>query len=106
MSFFHRISSFLEVKSNTKFYSDRTADRWGNHDIFPIPLEQRHYTARSYWTYWIVAGICIGTWTFGSSLIAAGLTAGQAVGAVLIGATMASSLAYFCGQAGRDMHLG
>lgn len=106
MSWLHKTIRALEVKPEKGSYNNRAADRWGNHDIFPIPSEHRHYTARSYWALWIVSGITAATWSFGSSLLASGLTAGQSVGAVIIGATFASTLAYVCGRPGIRMHLG
>lgn len=106
MSFLRKAVTAVEVKRDKGYYADREADKWGNYDLFPILAEHRHYTARSYWAYWIVAGVTASTWSFGSSLLSAGLTAGEAIGAVIIGATFSSILAFFCGQPGRNMHLG
>jgi cytosine/uracil/thiamine/allantoin permease len=82
-------------------YSSTVSSRWGNRNIFPIILEQQNYTAIAFWSYWIIAGISIGCWTYESSIITTDLSSSQA-----IGASFPSILAYLCGEAGLTMHLG
>ena len=53
-----------------------------------------------------ISGICISSYTLGSSMIGIGLTAGQAVGAVLIATACSSTLSYFTGQMGRIHRVG
>lgn len=51
-------------------------------------------------------GICLSSYTIGSSLIGIGLTAGQALGSVVVGMTLACANAYFNGSPGALHHLG
>lgn len=114
----------LEVKHNQEKYSAQGTNRWGNRDIYPILEEKRIWNAWAFFIYWATAGgcstgilcptstsltslgICITSWTLGSSMIGIGLTAGQAVGAVLVGTCFASTLGFVAGQCGRVHHLG
>jgi hypothetical protein len=52
------------------------------------------------------SGVCLSSWTVGSSLIGIGLTAGQACGVVLIGCVLASASAFLNGTPGAMHHLG
>lgn len=80
--------------------------RWGNRDIYPIVAAERTYRWHDFFAYWFTAGICLSAYTLGSSLVAIGLTAGQALGAVLLGASFASMTAFLCGEAGRIHYIG
>jgi NCS1 family nucleobase:cation symporter-1 len=51
-------------------------------------------------------GICLSSWTIGSSLIGIGLTASQAMTSVTIGMLIASVTAYLNGTPGAKHHLG
>ena len=51
-------------------------------------------------------GICLSSWTIGSSLIGIGLTAAQAMTAVTIGMLIASVTAFLNGTPGAKHHLG
>jgi NCS1 family nucleobase:cation symporter-1 len=95
----------LEVHHNDDAYASQGAHRWGNRDIYPIVKKERTYSTWAYFAYWATAGICITSWTLGSSMIGIGLTAGQACGAVLAGSTFASILGFLAGQAGRTLFL-
>jgi cytosine/uracil/thiamine/allantoin permease len=70
------------------------------------PLILNRYKWYDYYSYWFTAGICLTSWTLGSSLVATGLTAGQAIGAVCLGGALATMNAFFCGEAGRQHFLG
>ncbi|RDW65004.1 hypothetical protein BP6252_10655 [Coleophoma cylindrospora] len=101
-----KIVKAIEVKQKGEAYSAYPPSRWGNRDIFPIIKAERTYTWYDFYSYWFVAGICLTSWTLGSSLIAIGLTAGQACGAVLVGGCLASLNAFLCGETGRQHYLG
>ncbi|KAH8892607.1 hypothetical protein GQ53DRAFT_840931 [Thozetella sp. PMI_491] len=103
---FADIIKFLEVKHDIAQYAEVGASRWGNKDIYPVLPERRTYTAWSYVTFCATAGICVTSWTLGSSMITVGLTAGESVGAVLIGSTLAGVLTYGSGMIGRKYHVG
>jgi hypothetical protein len=64
------------------------------------------YKWYDYYSYWFTAGICLSSWTLGSSLVAIGLTAGQSISAVCLGGALATMNAFFCGEAGRQHFLG
>lgn len=66
----------LEVRHHG-VYEHAPPSRWGNRDIYPVIESQRTYTARAFYAYWATAGICISSYTLGSSMIGIGLTAGE-----------------------------
>ena len=51
-------------------------------------------------------GICLSSWTIGSSLIGIGLTPGQAMCSITVGMAIASANAYLNGTPGAKHHLG
>lgn len=75
----------LEVKPTDDEFEAIKTSRWGNKDVYPIPHDKRTYGVLAFYAYWGTCGISITSWTFGSSLIGIGLTAGQACGAVVSG---------------------
>jgi nucleobase:cation symporter-1, NCS1 family len=100
------IAKFLEVRQRDEAYSEQGTTRWGNRDIYPIIPSERTYGPMAFFAYWLTAGICVSSWTLGSGLVGIGLTAGQAVGAVVVGGCIASTNAYLCGKCGADHHVG
>lgn len=103
---FNRALKKLEVPHDENdAYAAEGSNRWGNRDIYPIIPEERTYTTASYLGYYCTSGFSPTSWTLGSSLLAYGLTAGQACGAVLVGSFIASVNAFLCGQAGSDHHV-
>ena len=105
MAAIKRLLEPLAVHHTDDAYASQGAHRWGNRDIYPIVKKERTYSTWAYFAYWATAGICITSWTLGSSMIGIGLTAGQACGAVLAGSTFASILGFLAGQAGRTLFL-
>lgn len=105
MSAITRALKPFEVHSKGQYENTGTS-QWGNRDIYPVLPEHQTYTSKAFWAYWATAGICISSYTLGSSMIGVGLTAGQACGAVLVGAAFAGLLGFLAGQAGRVHHLG
>lgn len=73
----------LEVKPTDDEYESIETTRWGNKDVYPIPHDKRTYTVLSFVAYWGTCGVCLSSWTIGSSLIGIGLSAGEACGAVV-----------------------
>ncbi|CAK7232467.1 hypothetical protein SBRCBS47491_008281 [Sporothrix bragantina] len=101
-----KLLKLIEVKHKGEAYSEHPPSRWGNRDIYPIIPAERTYRWHDFFAYWFTAGICLSAYTLGSSLVAIGLTAGQALGAVLLGASFASMTAFLCGEAGRIHYIG
>ncbi|KAI0734021.1 permease for cytosine/purines, uracil, thiamine, allantoin-domain-containing protein [Fomitopsis betulina] len=61
-------------------------DHWTNRDLIPMPSERRTYAIWSYFVYWCISGMCISAYTTGSTLLSYGLTAQQAIVALVVGA--------------------
>ena len=96
----------LEVKHTGEVYSDRPPTRWGNRDVFPVPLEQRRFTIVSYFSYWAIASLSVTAWAYGGSVVALGLTAAEGIGCAIVGSTFVGLFAYLCGHPGASMHVG
>jgi NCS1 family nucleobase:cation symporter-1 len=96
------ITAKLQVKPTDDEYEAIETTRWGNRDIYPVAHDKRVYGIYDYVAYWVsdtalwrregealltilkgTCGMCLSSWTIGSSLIGIGLTAGQAMGAVV-----------------------
>ncbi|KAK3072951.1 hypothetical protein LTR53_005862 [Teratosphaeriaceae sp. CCFEE 6253] len=96
----------LEVKPTDDEYETIETSRWGNRDIYPVAHDKRTYSVYDFVSYWGTCGLCLSSWTIGSSLIGIGLTAGQAMGAVVVGMFIASINAFLNGTPGAKHHLG
>ncbi|BEI86532.1 hypothetical protein CcaverHIS002_0608190 [Cutaneotrichosporon cavernicola] len=81
-------------------------DRWTNRDLIPIPPDRRTYKIWSFVIYWFVSGACISAYSAGSSLLAYGLTAQQAMACVVIGAIITGMLSVVSGTPGEVHHIG
>ncbi|KZP26398.1 NCS1 family nucleobase:cation symporter-1 [Athelia psychrophila] len=81
-------------------------DRWTNRDLIPIPPQRRTYKVWSYFVYWCISGSNISAYTTGSSLLAYGLNAQQAMACVVIGALIVGMLSVACGWMGEIHHIG
>jgi hypothetical protein len=68
--------------------------------------KERTYGIGAYLLFWVTCGGGLSTFAIGSSYVTLGLTAGQACGAVLIGASLSSLNAILVGKAGAIHHLG
>ncbi|KAH8880225.1 hypothetical protein GQ53DRAFT_891637 [Thozetella sp. PMI_491] len=101
-----RYLRWLEVKPKDDIYADVGTTRWGNHDIYPIKKEDRTFGWSSYFLYWTTCCMGLSTFSIGSSYITVGLTAGETLGAVLIGALLTSVNGILCGKAGSEKYLG
>jgi cytosine/uracil/thiamine/allantoin permease len=101
---FATITAKLQVKPTDDEYEAIETTRWGNRDIYPVAHDKRVYSVYDFIAYWVssvaiwtttfkgetftdtpqgTCGMCLSSWTIGSSLIGIGLTAGQAMGAVV-----------------------
>ncbi|KAF7970275.1 hypothetical protein HWV62_24464 [Athelia sp. TMB] len=69
-------------------------DRWTNRDLIPIPPQRRTYKIWSYFIYWCISGSNVSAYTTGSSLLAYGLNAQQAMACVVIGSLIAGMVSY------------
>ncbi|KAH8890333.1 NCS1 family nucleobase:cation symporter-1 [Thozetella sp. PMI_491] len=96
----------FEVKHKQAQYAAQGTTGWANRDIYPVIPEHWTYSSWAYFVYWATAGICISSYTLGSSMIGIGLTAGQAVGGVLLATGLSSLLSYFTGAMGRIHRVG
>ncbi|KFA81703.1 hypothetical protein S40288_08095 [Stachybotrys chartarum IBT 40288] len=73
---------------------------WANPDILPVPYEERTYDWKGYFGYWFTIGMTTTVWALSSSHLAAGLDAASAIGGILVGSVLASTVAVFCGEPG------
>lgn len=91
----------LEVKPTDDEFESIKTSRWGNRDVYPIAHDKRTYGVYAFVSYWGIyflppffllsptnqyigtCGICLSSWTIGSSLIGIGLTPGQAMASVV-----------------------
>ncbi|KII84969.1 hypothetical protein PLICRDRAFT_45826 [Plicaturopsis crispa FD-325 SS-3] len=81
-------------------------DTYCNRDLIPIPPARRTYKIWSFVVYWIVSGACISAYSTGSSLLAYGLNAQQAMACVVVGGILSGLLAVVCGWMGEVHHIG
>jgi len=101
-----RLLKWAELPARDDIYQDKGTTEWGNHDLYPIVEKERTYGKGAFLLYWLTCGGGLSTFAIGSSYIAVGLTAGQAVGAVLIGSCISSAVALLCGRFGAEKNLG
>ncbi|KAG1831560.1 permease for cytosine/purines, uracil, thiamine, allantoin-domain-containing protein [Suillus variegatus] len=73
---------------------------WLNRDLIPMPKERRTYKIWSYFIYWCISGLCISGYTTGSTLLAYGLDATQAIVSLVIGGLIVGVLCVTCGWMG------
>ena len=97
---------FLEVRRTGDEYSDELETKWGNRDIFPVPVEQRKFTFISYVSFWAIVSMSITSWAYGGSLLALGLSVAEGIGCILVATVCVGLLAYLCGHPGSAWHLG
>lgn len=80
--------------------------RWGNHDLYPIPIKERTYGIWGFYSYYGSSGISVFGFTSASSYVAAGLGCWETVGAIFLGACIAAMSSFFGARPGVDMSLG
>jgi len=79
---------------------------WCNRDLIPIPYDRRTWTWQGFAGYWIITGINTTAWTSGSSLLALGLSVGQAMGVIVGVALITGMLAVAAGWMGSHKYIG
>ncbi|KAJ7818269.1 permease for cytosine/purines, uracil, thiamine, allantoin-domain-containing protein [Mycena leptocephala] len=100
----HRLLKYIEVPIDAN--ADYKNDHYTNRDLIPTPANRRTYSISSYFIYWCISGMCISAYTVGSTLLAYGLSAPQAIGALVIGAICTGCLSVACGWMGERHHIG
>ncbi|PKS11151.1 hypothetical protein jhhlp_002912 [Lomentospora prolificans] len=101
---FAAVFNLIRIKEED--HAGRRTNRWANADILPVLPENRNYTVKTYMGFWVSVGIAATYWTMGSSAIAAGLSAGQAIGAMILGSVLSALVAWGCGEFGITYGLG
>jgi NCS1 family nucleobase:cation symporter-1 len=101
-----RFFRWAEVKTDDDVYASKGVTRWGNPDIYPTKKEERTFGWASYFLYWVTCCMGLSTFSIGSSYVSVGLSAGETMGAVLIGAILTSANGILCGKPGSEKHLG
>lgn len=86
--------------------TEKDFNRWTNRDLIPTPAAERNYTGRSFFGFWIAAAVNISAWTLGSANLANGLTAGETIGMILVGAVLAGLISFISGEPGTKYHVG
>ncbi|KAJ7855428.1 permease for cytosine/purines, uracil, thiamine, allantoin-domain-containing protein [Mycena leptocephala] len=99
-----RLLKYIEVPIDAN--ADYKNDHYTNRDLIPTPADRRTYSISSYFIYWCISGMCISAYTVGSTLLAYGLSAPQAIGALVIGAMCTGCLSVACGWMGERHHIG
>ncbi|KAJ7830148.1 permease for cytosine/purines, uracil, thiamine, allantoin-domain-containing protein [Mycena olivaceomarginata] len=99
-----RLLKYIEVPIDAN--ADYKNDHYTNRDLIPTPADRRTYSISSYVIYWCISGMCISAYTVGSTLLAYGLSAPQAIGALVIGAICTGCLSVACGWMGERHHIG
>ncbi|KAJ6469417.1 permease for cytosine/purines, uracil, thiamine, allantoin-domain-containing protein [Mycena sanguinolenta] len=99
-----RLLKYIEVPIDAN--ADYKNDHYTNRDLIPTPANRRTYSICSYFIYWCISGMCISAYTVGSTLLAYGLSAPQAIGALVIGAICTGCLSVACGWMGERHHIG
>ncbi|KAG2340082.1 hypothetical protein BDR05DRAFT_1002834 [Suillus weaverae] len=79
---------------------------WLNRDLIPMPKERRTYKIWSYFIYWCISGLCISGYAAGSTLLAYGLDAQQAIVSLVIGGLIVGVLCVACGWMGERLYCG
>ncbi|KAG1819973.1 permease for cytosine/purines, uracil, thiamine, allantoin-domain-containing protein [Suillus variegatus] len=79
---------------------------WLNRDLIPMPKERRTYKIWSYFIFWCIGGLSISAYTAGSTLLAYGLDATQAVVSLVICGLIVGVLSVTCGWMGERHHIG
>lgn len=77
-----------------------------NRDNVPLPPSRRTWGAWSYVGFWVTTGVNISGWTGGSSLLALGLSVGQAMAVVCVGQILVAAAVICTGLLGAEWHVG
>lgn len=80
--------------------------RWGNHDIYPVPLKERNYGILGFYSYFACGAISVYGFTAASAFVSAGLGTWDTVGAICLGSCIAAFNGYLGSRIGIDTSLG
>lgn len=83
-----------------------TSLQWCNRDLIPIPEDRRTWDWQGFAGYWIITGANNSAWTAGSTLLALGLSVGQAMGVIVGSSLIISVIAVVAGWMGSHDYLG
>ncbi|RDI78790.1 hypothetical protein Vi05172_g11150 [Venturia inaequalis] len=97
---------WAELPARKDVYTYAGTTRWGNHDLYPIPRKERTYGQVDYFVYWMVSCLSVSNFSSASAYIALGLTAGETIGAVFLGACFSAATAVFAARPGQDHAMG
>lgn len=97
---------WLEVKPAGELSSDHQVTSWGNPDVYPVPENQRQFTATSYWSFWVIASASVTAWGLGGSVLAQGLSVGEGIACAVVASSCVGLFAYLCGNPGTEHHVG
>ena len=96
----------LKVQQVDEAHSDGLRTKWGNRDIFPVPVEQRRFTMVSYFSFWAIVSMSATAWSYGGTLLVLGLSAAEGIGCITIAFCCVAVFSYLCGHPGAHLHLG
>jgi NCS1 family nucleobase:cation symporter-1 len=97
---------WAELPAREDVYTHAGTTKWGNHDLYPIPKKERKLTWFSYFAYVIICGVNITDYSLGSTYMAVGLTAAEAIGCIFAGSTIAGLISYVTARPGLDHGIG
>lgn len=78
---------------------------WSNADQDPVPPERRTWTARTFVSYWFSDLVTVSTWSQGSSVVAAGLSASDAMLICFVASMCNAVPIVLNGAIGSDLHV-
>ena len=87
---------YLETKPDATGNADAVRNKWTNEDLDTSPEHHHTWGWYDYAAFWWSYGFAPGSWYIGASLLAIGLTPGQALGCIFLG--------YFFGAVGVVLH--
>ncbi|BGP43809.1 hypothetical protein JCM10450v2_008007 [Rhodotorula kratochvilovae] len=96
----------VEESKLTQGTTSKAGFTWSNAHLDPTPPSQRTWTYWHYAAMWAAYGFSTGVWTLGSSMISAGLTAGQAVVCVFIAHLLGAIVIVVNSRGGAAYHIG
>lgn len=97
-----RISGWTLPKQNS---SVAPPNVWSNADQDPVPPERRTWTARTFVAYWFSDLVTVSTWSQGSSVVASGLSASDAMLICFVASMCNAVPIVLNGAIGSDIHI-
>ncbi|KAH6904538.1 cytosine-purine permease [Coprinopsis sp. MPI-PUGE-AT-0042] len=79
--------------------------RWSNKDMDPVPPEKRTWNTFNYITYWVSDALSPASWQLASSMLAVGLSWGQALTAIAVGHLIIAFVIVLNGTIGARLHI-